>query len=48
MTAEPTGSSASPLRNLSDLVHQRSRLSILAALHEIGEAEFALLTKGPV
>jgi DNA-binding MarR family transcriptional regulator len=45
MTVEPTGSSASPLRNLSDLVHQRSRLSILAALHEIGEAEFALLTK---
>ncbi len=33
------------LQQLSDLVHQRSRLSILATLHEVGRAEFTFLVE---
>jgi DNA-binding MarR family transcriptional regulator len=33
------------LQQLSDLVHQRSRLLILATLHEVGRAEFTFLVE---
>jgi DNA-binding MarR family transcriptional regulator len=39
---EPTrASELSPLTRASDVVHQRSRLAILAALYELGQADFA-------
>lgn len=45
----PENSTVSPataaLQQLSDLVHQRSRLSILATLHEVRRAEFAFLVE---
>jgi DNA-binding MarR family transcriptional regulator len=45
----PEDSTVSPataaLQQLSDLVHQRSRLSILATLHEVGRAEFTFLVE---
>ena len=45
----PDDASVSPstaaLQQLSDLVHQRSRLSILATLHEVGRAEFTFLVE---
>ncbi|MGH9128281.1 MAG: winged helix-turn-helix domain-containing protein [Acidimicrobiales bacterium] len=38
-------SDESPLRELSDVVHQRSRLAILSALYEVGEADFAFVRR---
>ena len=46
MSDDPTVSPAtSALQHLSDLVHQRSRLSILATLYEVGRAEFTFLVE---
>ncbi len=45
MTDNPASPDVSALRNLSDTVHQRSRLSVLATLHEVGKAEFSLISQ---
>lgn len=37
--------STAALQSLSDVVHQRSRLSVLATLYEVGRCDFAFLSQ---
>ncbi|MDA8081058.1 MAG: transcriptional regulator [Actinomycetota bacterium] len=43
MTTEKQKETAEPLERISDIVHQKSRLTILAALNESGASDFKSL-----
>lgn len=45
MAADRTLASATSLAKATDLVHQRSRLAIMAVLYELGESEFGLVRR---
>ena len=43
--ASDKAAAKSGLQSLSDVVHQRSRLAVLATLYEVRQAEFSFLSK---